>query len=111
MSVRKHTFNDDDNDNNAQIPFEISAEVRQRIRKAAIRNNLSISDLLEQAFPVETDSNQQQGIINLETIGRLRRLREQILQDHQGKPFEDSTEMIRQMREERTQHLESLLEE
>lgn len=32
-------------------------------------------------------------------------LRQQILADRNGKPFEDSTEMIRQIREERTQHL------
>ncbi len=35
----------------------------------------------------------------------LRLLRQQALADRNGKPFEDSTEMIRQMREERTQHL------
>jgi hypothetical protein len=35
----------------------------------------------------------------------LRQVREEILQDRQGKPFEDSTELIRQMREERTRQL------
>jgi hypothetical protein len=46
--------------------------------------------------------------VTKETIERLRRIREKILQDRQGKPFEDSTEMIRQMREERSRELEQL---
>jgi 2'-5' RNA ligase len=40
-----------------------------------------------------------------ETLERIHQIRKEILQDHQGKPFEDSTEMIRQMREERTRQL------
>ncbi len=43
--------------------------------------------------------------ITQETFEGLRRVREKILQDNQGKPFEDSTEIIRQMREERTRQL------
>ena len=43
--------------------------------------------------------------VTRETIERLRQVREEILQDRQGKPFEDSAEMIRQMREERTRQL------
>ena len=42
---------------------------------------------------------------NREAVERLRRLRKQILQDRGGKPFEDSTEMLRQQREERTRQL------
>jgi hypothetical protein len=114
MSVRKHEFNDDGIDNsesNSQAPFEISPEIRQRIRNAAIRNHLSISEYLERTIPSETDTDRQQGIITQEAIERLRQLRKQIRQDHHGKIFEDSTEMIRQMRDERTKQLEGLLGE
>src|SRR6266487_1182909 len=40
-----------------------------------------------------------------ETLERIHQIRKEILQDRQGKPFEDSTELIRQMREERTRQL------
>jgi hypothetical protein len=41
-------------------------------------------------------------------LEELRQLREAIMQDRNGQPFEDSTEMIRQMREERSRELEQL---
>jgi len=40
-----------------------------------------------------------------EFLEQVYRVREQIMQGTNGKPFEDSTEMIRQMREERTRQL------
>ena len=49
--------------------------------------------------------------VTQETIERFRRIREKILQEHNGQPFEDSTELIRQMREERTKYLEELREQ
>jgi 2'-5' RNA ligase len=49
--------------------------------------------------------------VTQETIEQFRRIREKILQERQGKPFEDSTELIRQMREERTKYLEELREQ
>jgi hypothetical protein len=45
---------------------------------------------------------------NPEAFEGLQRIRKLIMQDRQGKPFEDSTEMIRQMREERSRYLEEL---
>jgi 2'-5' RNA ligase len=43
--------------------------------------------------------------VTRETLERIQQIHEEILQDRQGKPFEDSTELIRQMREERTRQL------
>jgi hypothetical protein len=40
-----------------------------------------------------------------EVVEGLRQIRERIMQDRQGKPFEDSTEIIRHQREERTRQL------
>jgi len=39
---------------------------------------------------------------------RLYQIREQIIRESKGQIFEDSTELIRQMREERTKELEEL---
>ncbi len=38
----------------------------------------------------------------------LMQVRDQLLQDRNGQPFEDSVELIRQMREERSQYLMGL---
>ena len=43
--------------------------------------------------------------ITREAIERLRQIREEIMKDRNGELFEDSVEMIRQMREERSQYL------
>ena len=41
-------------------------------------------------------------------LEELRQVREQIMQDRNGELFEDSVEMIREMREERSRELEQL---
>jgi hypothetical protein len=46
--------------------------------------------------------------MSLETFQELLRLREQIKQNHPGQIFDDSTELIRQMREERSHYLTDL---
>ena len=46
--------------------------------------------------------------MSLETFQELLRLREQIKQNHPGQIFDDSTELIRQMREERSHYLAGL---
>lgn len=62
------------------------------------------------------DSDDQTGLtekrspITHEAIERLKKISEQILQDRGGKLFEDSAEMISQMREERSRYLEHVLE-
>jgi hypothetical protein len=43
--------------------------------------------------------------VTRETLEHIHKVHKEILQDRQGKSFEDSTEMIRQMREERTRQL------
>jgi 2'-5' RNA ligase len=44
-------------------------------------------------------------------LDKLMEIRDRILQERNGQPFEDSTELIRQMREERTKYLEELREQ
>lgn len=59
----------------------------------------------------QDQSNHSQRIrkpMSLETFQELLRLREQIKQNHPGQTFDDSTELIRQMREERSRYLADL---
>lgn len=118
MALRKEDVHDDDEQQEtstmkrSRITIDISPELRRRIKVAASRNDLSISEylgqILEQSVPDEASMRQTGRPVTQETLERLRRLREKILQDRQGKLFEDSTEMIREMREERSRELEQL---
>ena len=117
MALRKEDV--DDNDRQAENPkkrsritFDVSPELRRRIKVAALQNDLSIGEylgrILEQAVPGEGTSPRQRRPATRRMSEELRQVREAILQDHHGQPFEDSTEMIRQMREERSQYLADL---
>ncbi|GAC1616114.1 MAG: hypothetical protein NVS4B11_03870 [Ktedonobacteraceae bacterium] len=116
MAVRKQEFDDKDQQNQkpakrSRITFDVSPDLRRRIKVAAADNNASIGEylghIIEQAIPEETNKTEQpRHPVTRKSSERLHMLREKTLADRKGKPFEDSTEMIRQMREERTQYLE-----
>lgn len=94
----------------SRITFDVAPELRRRIKLAALHDNLSVGEylsrILEETVPEEVSIKQRERRpVTPEAVERLLRVREKIIQDRQGKPFEDSTEMIRQMREERTREL------
>ena len=96
------------------IDINISRELYYRIRLAASQNKLSLNEYLEhilgEAVPGEASLTQRERRpATRKMLEELRQVREEILQDRGGKPFEeDSTELIRQMREERSRYLEEL---
>mgnify|MGYP002403276276 CR=1 FL=1 len=118
MALRKESFNDKDEQaanktKRSRITIDVSPELRRRIKLAALKKDLSVSEyvgsILDETVPHDTSMVQQRGRpITRESIERLRRIRKQILADHNGQLFEDSAELIRQMREERTRELEQL---
>lgn len=60
----------------------------------------------EQIVPEEAnEASRQRRPVTSETFERLHQISEEIMKDRNGKLFEDSTESIRQMREERTKQL------
>ncbi|HLH61263.1 MAG TPA: hypothetical protein VKV20_06215 [Ktedonobacteraceae bacterium] len=112
----QHHYNDDQSRHHSKRPrlmIDISPELRRRIKLAAAQKDLTIreyvEDILEQAVPeVEVNEEKQPHRISRESVERLLRLRDQIKQNHPGQQFEDSTELIRQMREERSKYLGEL---
>jgi hypothetical protein len=93
--------------------IDISPELRQRIKLATSHANISISEyvgnILEKAIPQESAILQLQGHpVTLEVIEQLRSLREQIFQENNGQFFEDSAELLRHQREERTRELDAV---
>lgn len=115
MALRKEDLDaDDEQRDNAKkrsrITIDISPELRRRIKMAALQEDLSIGEylghILEQAVPDEASMIQRQRRpVTNKTLERLSKLSDEIIESRGGKLFEDSTEMIRQMREERTRYL------
>ena len=118
MALRKEDFDDEDehreaNMKRSRITIDISPELRRRIKMAALQNDLSISEylagILEQAVPGETGMIEQHGKpLTRETLEHVLQVRKEIMEHTKGRVFEDSTEIIRQLREERSRELEQL---
>lgn len=116
MALRKEDLDNNDNQpvrtttKRSRITIDLSPELRRRIKLAALQHDLSISeyvgDILEQVVPKEeTVTQREPRPVTRKTWEALREVREEIMRERGGKLFEDSTEMIRQMREERTRYL------
>ncbi|HXZ03856.1 MAG TPA: hypothetical protein VEH81_03430 [Ktedonobacteraceae bacterium] len=92
-----------------RMMVDINPELLRRIKIAAAQKDLSIreyvEDILDQAVPSD---KRERGRLNSVAIEDLLKTREEIMLKRQGQPFSDSTEIIRQMREERSEHLGNL---
>src|SRR5215469_5330502 len=108
MALRKEEMGSNDDKKGqktkrTRITIDVSPELRRRIKMAALQEDLSISDylgrVLEQTVPDTMNTiPQEHQPITREAIERLKRISEKIMQDRGGKLFEDTAEMIRQMR-------------
>ncbi|HET8853040.1 MAG TPA: hypothetical protein VFN02_10980 [Ktedonobacteraceae bacterium] len=117
MTVEKQDSNDETElpkeSSRITIHINISRELFRRLRIAASHNQLWLTEYVEQAL--EEAALHEASMIQRErrpvtrrTLEGLRKVSEEIMRDREGKLFEDSTEMIRQMREERSRYLEEL---
>ena len=95
-----------------RITIDISPELRQRIKLAAFQDNISISEylgrILEDAVPGEISYSKEMKPLTREKLERALKVREEIIAHTYGRTFDDSTELIRQMRDERTRELDEL---
>jgi len=75
-------------------------------------SNVSISEylghILEDAVPKEIIYSKKLKPLTREKLERVLKVREEIIAHTYGRTFDDSTELIRQMREERTRELDEL---
>ena len=122
MALRKEDFDEEDEHQEAstmkrsRITIDISPELRRRIKIAALQNDSSISeyvgDILEKNVPGEENVIlEEEHPVTPDYLEQILRVRERIMRESKGQLFEDSAEMIRQMREERTKYLEELREQ
>ena len=122
IALRKEDFNNEDKQQEAEamkrsrITIDISPELRRRIKVAASQNDLSISEylgrILEENVPDEVGFTQQEEHpVTPEFLKQVYRVRQRILKERKGELFEDSADLIRQQREDRTKYLEELAEQ
>ena len=118
MALRKEDLGNNDEraeqkTKRTRITIDINPELRRRIKMAALQEDLSISDylgrILEQNVPGEASVTQQEyRPMTREALEHILQVHKEIKEHTGGYLFEDSTELIRQMREERSQELEQL---
>ncbi len=103
----QHQYNDDQTD---RLVISFVPELSRRIEKAAAQSNLSadeyVRQIMDQIVPSETPFVKGKGGLNQAAIEDLKRYREEIRRAHPDVIFEDSVELLRQAREERTRELE-----
>jgi hypothetical protein len=92
---------------------EISPALRQRIERAAAHGDLSapayVERLLEETVPEEEQVRATRQPVTTEYVEKLREFQQAWARNHPGLVLEDSAELIRRMREERTEHLERVI--
>lgn len=118
MALRKEQIEVNYNEENqtmkerTRITIDVSPELRQRIKLAAIQNNISISEylcrILEDTVPREISYSKEMKPLTHEKLERVLKVREEIIAHTYGRTFDDSTEVVRQMRDERTKEQEQL---
>ncbi len=114
LQYQQNDDHDEQADKQPGLIIDISPALRRRLKQAAAKRNLPVEafveEVIEKAVAEEEKSSaeQEHHSISQQTLDRLRYIREKIMEERQGKPFSDSTEIIRQMREERSQYLSEL---
>jgi len=98
-------------DHTSDLILHIQPPLRRRLKVAAAQSNLSeeeyVGRLLEYVVPSESESvPHRRGILNRAAVEELKHYREEIRHAHPNQVFEDSVELLRQAREERTRELE-----
>jgi hypothetical protein len=98
---------------NQEIMVGMKPEVRYQLETTAAEQELSLREYIEKvleeiALLQQKASKEELQPITREAYEGLLRLREQFKKNHPGVVLDDSTEIIRQMREERSQYLADL---
>ncbi len=111
MAIRKQEHGDDHTENETYVTLQISPRLQRRIKKAIAESDQSVQEylenVLEQTIPKEVDeaNEVQRKPVTKETLAKILQASDEIMQRTQGQIFEDPVEVIRKMREERTQEL------
>lgn len=114
MAIRRQDFHDNEHHSTkrTRVTFDVNPQLRRRIKMAADQQDVSIGEylgrILEQIVPEEAHITQQMRPVTYQTLNSFQQLQNELIQERGGKPFSDSTEIIHQMREERSKELGEL---
>jgi hypothetical protein len=93
-----------------RVTINLSSEIYSQIKAEAHQHDQSVSEYIEnvfsQSFPSKIAAVQRPHPLTPEILESMMAARKQILQDTGEQLFEDSTELIRQMRLERSEELD-----
>jgi len=119
MAMRKDEFSDDKrragkSKRRPRLVIDVDDETRRKIKIIATREDLTVNGFLlpilkqivEERF--HDEEHRQRKPATRKMLEELEQVSQEIMRERQGKPFEDSSEMIREMREERSRELENL---
>lgn len=94
--------NIDDQGKISKFTIDLSQGLQSRIRLAASQSGLSISEyverILDEAVQEEASKIKHGQPLPHDFLQQVYQVREQVMRDSKGELFEDSTELIRQMR-------------
>jgi|GEM_PF-1749539 hypothetical protein len=92
-----------------RIPVEISRQLYYRIKAEATRRHIPtrqyLEDLLDETVPESTDVITPGHPPTQENLDKLKEISERLYRENNYQFFEDSVEVIREMREERLREL------
>jgi hypothetical protein len=83
------------------LTIRVSAELDERIQKAAEQQNVSIEQYLEDMLNDVVPVSHLWKPLNPKGIEKLRQFQAQLLKERGGVPFGNSVELLREAREER----------
>ncbi len=115
MEVQRGYDDNQEDQSSTGLFIEVAPELLERIQEAAAQRNLSleeyVSRVLERSVSSKADIEEAEGRqqwkpIDRAAVERLFQYHEELKRAHPGVVFEDSTELLRQAREERTKELE-----
>jgi hypothetical protein len=115
MAVQREHDDDQEDQSGTGLFIDVAPELLERIKEAAARRSLSLQEyvrrVLERSVSSEADIEESEGRqqwkpIDRAAVERLFQYREELKRAQPGVVFEDSIELLRQAREERTRQLE-----
>ncbi len=115
MAVQREHDDDQVGQSSTGLFIDVAPELLGRTKEAVAQRNLSLQEyvrrVLERSVSSESDIDEVEGRqqwkpIDRAAVERLFQYREELKRAHPGVVFEDSTELLRQAREERTRELE-----
>lgn len=114
MALRKHDVHDNDQHSakRTRVTFDVSPQLRRRIKMAADQRDISVGEylsrILDDVVPEEAHLTQEMRPITHRTLDSFLQMQNELIQERGNVPFSDSLEIIHTMREERSKELEEL---